>query len=73
MKINKDTKRPEFTEREQQTVDMVLLLVDVGHIEREEAVREALAEHTGKPSKAFVEHLSQGALTIKDGALANAA
>lgn len=69
MKINKETKRPEFTDREQQTVDLVLLLVDVGHEDREDAVREALAEHSGRPSKAFVEHLSQGALTMKDGAL----
>lgn len=63
---------PEFTEREQKTLDNLDFKVGVLHLDKTVALAEALEEHTGKPSKAFVEFVSDGSYTIKDGHLSAA-
>ncbi len=47
-----------FTERETTTLTNIGLKVEVFHLPLTDAIDEALAEHQGRPSKAFVEHLT---------------
>lgn len=57
----------ELTERESETRDWFDFYRVVGKLDVRNAASEALTHHKGKPSKEFVEWLSQGALTKDDG------
>lgn len=59
----------ELNDREAETTERLNLLINMFHLPEDEALDQALDQHKGKPSKAFVEWLSQGTRTIDGGAL----
>lgn len=64
MKITDD--KPEFTKNEASVVAARDLLRS-GKVDVRESAREALDTMTVKPTKAFVEYLSKGTLTLDHG------
>lgn len=62
----------ELTDREQDTKNRRDFAMDLFHLPVEEAAREALDKHKGKPSKAFVEWVSDGTLTVVAGEVTTA-
>lgn len=62
-----------LNEREAATLIRRDFYIEIAGDTPELAVEKALAEHGGKPSRKFVEWLSQGRLTMNDGAVAPAA
>lgn len=62
-----------LNDREAATLTARDYFTEVVGLSKAEAVELALAEHVGKPSRKFVEWLSDGAFTMTDGSVSPAA